>query len=128
MCSYSADHQSRPKDVEALQQGHQLEHIYHCDVPEAGRPRALLVIPHSWLLPNFSVDAVRSLQPKETSVELDRGDLRLEGVEVVVARNWVKDEYWPRMQEALQAGYPAETTYTFMRVHGDRRRTQRESG
>ena len=112
--------------MQALQQCHPPEHIYHCHVPEAGRPRALLVIPHAWLLPNLSLDAVRSLQSGDTSVELDRGDLRLEGIEVVVARNWVKEEYWSRIGEALQAGYPAETTYTFMRVHGDRRRTERE--
>src|SRR5918911_2977625 len=103
------DHQGGPENVEALEQGHPPDHIYHCHVPEAGRPRALLVIPHAWLLPNLSLDAVRSLQSGDASVELDRGDLRLEGVEVVVARNWVKEEFWSRIGEALQAGYPAET-------------------
>src|SRR5207302_7999406 len=75
--------------------------------------------------PNLGLDAVRSLQRGDTECEMEKGDLRLKGVEVLVARNWVKEEFWPRIQDAVQAGYAAEKTYTFMRAHGDRRRTRR---
>jgi hypothetical protein len=94
-------------------------------VPEDPHGQAEVVIPQAWLLPNLSLDAVRALQRADTSSELDRGDLRLSGVEVLVARNWIKDEFWPRIQDAVKAGYPAEKTYTFMRAHGERRRVKR---
>ena len=76
-------------------------------------------------MPNLALDAVRALQPGDTSADLDKGDLRLSGVEVLVARNWVKDEFWPRIQDAVQTGYPAEKTYTFLRAHAERRGTRR---
>ena len=94
-------------------------------VPEEPRGQAEVVIPHGWLLPNLSLDAVRSLQRGDTSSDLEKGDLRLTGVEVLVARNWVKEEFWPRIQDAVQVGYAAEKTYTFMRVHAERRRARR---
>ena len=47
------------------------------------------------------------------------------GIEVLVARNWVKEEFWPRIQDAVQKGYAAEKTYTFLRAHADRRRARR---
>ena len=87
--------------------------------------QAEVVIPHAWLLPNLSLDAVRALQRADTTSDLDRGDLRLSGVEVLVARNWVKEEYWPRIQDAVQQGYAAEKTYTFLRAHADRRGSRR---
>jgi hypothetical protein len=94
-------------------------------VPEEPQGQAEVVIPQAWLLPNLSLDAVRSLQRGDANSDLDRGDLRLSGVEVLVARNWVKEEFWPRIQDTVQKGYAAEKTYTFMRAHGDRRRTRR---
>jgi hypothetical protein len=94
-------------------------------VPDEPRGQADVLIPSAWLLPNLSLDAVRALQPGDTVAELDRGDLRLAGIEVLVARNWVKEEFWPRIQDAVKKGYAAEKTYTFMRAHGDRRRTRR---
>ena len=94
-------------------------------MPDERRGEAEVLIPHAWLLPNLSLDAVRALQPGDTISDLDRGDLRLAGIEVLVARNWVKEEFWPRIQDALQKGYAAEKTYTFMRAHGDRRRSRR---
>ena len=60
-----------------------------------------------------------------TTSDLERGDLRLAGIEVLVARNWVKEEFWPRIQDAVQKGYAAEKTYTFLRAHADRRRARR---
>jgi hypothetical protein len=87
--------------------------------------RAEVVIPQAWLLPNLSLDAVRALQRGDTESELDKGDLRLSGVEVLVARNWVKEEFWPRIQDSVKAGYAAEKTYTFLRAHGERRRARR---
>jgi len=89
------------------------------------RGQAEVVIPHAWLLPNLSLDAVRALQRGDTSCDQEKGDLRLTGVEVLVARNWIKEEFWPRIQDAVQVGYAAEKTYTFMRVHADRRRARR---
>lgn len=68
---------------------------------------------------------MRSLQRSDTTSDLEKGDLRLTGVEVLVARNWVKEEFWPRIQDAVQVGYAAEKTYTFMRVHAERRRARR---
>lgn len=94
-------------------------------MPDEARGQAEVVIPHAWLLPNLSLDAVRSLQRGDTSSDLEKGDLRLTGVEVLVARNWVKEEFWPRIQDAVQVGYAAEKTYTFMRVHAERRRARR---
>lgn len=94
-------------------------------MPDEPRGQAEVVIPHAWLLPNLSLDAVRSLQRGDTVSELDKGDLRLSGVEVLVARNWVKEEFWPRIQDAVQVGYAAEKTYTFMRVHAERRKARR---
>jgi len=94
-------------------------------VPEEPRGQAEVVIPQAWLLPNLSLDAVRALQRSDTSSDLDRGDLRLSGIEVLVARNWVKEEFWPRIQDAVQRGYAAEKTYTFLRAHADRRRSRR---
>lgn len=96
-----------------------------CTVPEEPGGQADVVIPQGWLVTNLTLDAVRSLQRGDTDSELDKGDLRLAGVEVLVARNWVKEEFWPRIQDAVKAGYAAEKTYTFMRVHGERRRTRR---
>ena len=87
--------------------------------------QAEVVIPHAWLLPNLSLDAVRALQRADTTSDLDRGDLRLSGVEVLVARNWVKVEFSPRIQDAVQQGYAAEKTYTFLRAHADRRGSRR---
>ncbi|TMG33080.1 MAG: hypothetical protein E6H93_02490 [Chloroflexi bacterium] len=94
-------------------------------MPEEPRGQAEVVIPQAWLLPNLSLDAVRALQRSDTSSDLDRGDLRLSGIEVLVARNWVKEEFWPRIQDAVQRGYAAEKTYTFLRAHADRRRSRR---
>ena len=94
-------------------------------MPGEARGRAEVVIPHAWLLPNLSLDAVRALQRGDTTCDLEKGDLRLSGVEVLVARNWVKEEFWPRIQDAVQTGYAAEKTYTFMRAHAERRRTRR---
>jgi len=89
------------------------------------RPRAELVIPQGWLVSNLSVDAVRALQGGDTEVAMEKGDLHLQGAEVLVARNWVQEEFWPRIQDAIEVGYAAEKTYTFMRVRGERRRTRR---
>jgi hypothetical protein len=94
-------------------------------VPDERHGRAEVLIPHAWLLPNLSLDAVRALQRGDTTADLERGDLRLAGVEVLVARNWVKEEFWPRIQDAVQNGYAAEKTYTFMRAHADRRGSRR---
>lgn len=94
-------------------------------MPDEPRGQAEVVIPQAWLLPNLSLDAVRSLQRGDAVSELDKGDLRLSGVEVLVARNWVKEEFWPRIQDAVQVGYAAEKTYTFMRVHAERRKARR---
>jgi len=94
-------------------------------VPGERSGQAEVVIPHAWLLPNLSLDAVRALQRADTTSDLDRGDLRLSGVEVLVARNWVKEEFWPRIQDAVQQGYAAEKTYTFLRAHADRRGSRR---
>jgi hypothetical protein len=99
--------------------------LYSCSVPDEPRGQAEVLIPHGWLLPNLSLDAVRSLQRGDTTSDLEKGDLRLAGVEVLVARNWVKEEFWPRIQDAVQKGYAAEKTYTFMRAHADRRRSRR---
>jgi hypothetical protein len=99
--------------------------VYSCSVPDEARGRAEVVIPHAWLLPNLSLDAVRALQRGDTTCDLEKGDLRLAGVEVLIARNWVKEEFWPRIQDAVHTGYPAEKTYTFMRAHAERRRTRR---
>lgn len=93
---------------------------------EVSRPKAEVLIPHAWLVPNITLDAVRALQRSDTSAALDKGDLRLEGVEVLVARNWVHEEFWPRIQDAIQVGYAAEKTYTFMRARGERRRQRRQ--
>jgi len=94
-------------------------------VPGERSGQAEVVIPHAWLLPNLSLDAGRALQRADTTSDLDRGDLRLSGVEVLVARNWVKEEFWPRIQDAVQQGYAAEKTYTFLRAHADRRGSRR---
>lgn len=94
-------------------------------MPDEPQGRAEVRIPHAWLLPNLSLDAVRALQRGDTTADLERGDLRLAGVEVLVARNWVKEEFWPRIQDAVQNGYAAEKTYTFMRAHADRRGSRR---
>ena len=94
-------------------------------MPDEARGRAEVLIPHAWLLPNLSLDAVRALQRGDTTCDLEKGDLRLTGVEVLVARNWVKEEFWPRIQDAVKSGYAAEKTYTFMRAHAERRRTRR---
>jgi len=94
-------------------------------VPDEPRGQAEVLIPQAWLLPNLSLDAVRALQRGDTTSDLERGDLRLAGVEVLVARNWVKEEFWPRIQDAVKKGYAAEKTYTFMRAHSDRRRSRR---
>ncbi|GAC1484528.1 MAG: hypothetical protein PVSMB9_10410 [Candidatus Dormibacteria bacterium] len=94
-------------------------------MPAPSRKRAEVVVPQAWLLPNLALDAVRALQPGDTSADLDRGDLRLNGVEVLIARNWVKEEFWPRIQDTVQTGYPAEKTYTFLRAHAERRSTRR---
>jgi hypothetical protein len=99
--------------------------IYSCTVPDEPRGQAEVLIPHGWLLPNLSLDAVRALQRGDTTSDLEKGDLRLAGVEVLVARNWVKEEFWPRIQDAVQKGYAAEKTYTFMRAHADRRGSRR---
>ena len=99
--------------------------VYSCSVPDEPRGQAEVLIPSLWLLPNLSLDAVRALQRGDTTSDLEKGDLRLAGVEVLVARNWVKEEFWPRIQDAVQKGYAAEKTYTFMRAHADRRGSRR---
>jgi hypothetical protein len=93
-------------------------------VPDA-RSDVEVVIPQAWLVPNMTLDAVRALQRSDTNTDLDQGNLRLRGVEVLVARNWVQDEFWPRIQDAIQRGFAAEKTYTFLRARGDRRRLRR---
>ena len=95
--------------------------VYSCCVPEAPRGQAVVVIPQDWLQANLSLDAVRALQRGDTSSALDKGELHLSGVEVLVARNWVKEEFWPRIQDTVKTGYAAEKTYTFMRAHAERR-------
>jgi len=63
-----------------------------------------VVIPQPWLVPNLTLDAVRALQRSDTTSDMDQGNLRLTGAEVLVARNWVQDEFWPRIQDAIQRG------------------------
>ena len=94
-------------------------------MPDQARKDAEVVIPQAWLVPNLAIDAVRALQPGETTADLEKGELRMRGVEVLVARNWVKEEFWPRIHEAVQGGYAAEKTYTHLRAHAERRGTQR---
>jgi len=95
--------------------------VYSLGVPDQARKRAEVVIPQAWLLPNLGIDAVRALQPGDTTAELEKGELRINGVEVLVARNWVRDEFWARIQDAVKTGFPAEKTYTFLRAHAERR-------
>ncbi|HYY45485.1 MAG TPA: hypothetical protein VE951_00340 [Candidatus Angelobacter sp.] len=95
-------------------------------MPDAPRGQAEIVIPQAWLVPNLNLDAVRALQRGDTVSDLEKGDLRLRGVEVLVARNWVREEFWPRIQDTVQTGYPAEKTYTFMRAHAERRKGRRK--
>lgn len=94
-------------------------------MPEPAELQAVLTIPAAWLVPNLSLDAVRSLQRGDSLCEMDRGALRLRGPEVLVARNWIRDDYWPRIQETLERGYAAEKTYTFFRANADRRANAR---
>lgn len=96
-----------------------------CTVPDEPGGQAEVVIPQGWLATNLTLDAVRALQSGDSETDWDKNDLRLRGVEVLVARNWVKEEFWPRIQDAVKAGYAAEKTYTFIRVHGDRRQMGR---
>ena len=96
-------------------------------MPDQPRGQAEVVIPQAWLVPNLNLDAVRALQRGDTVCDLEKGDLRLKGVEVLVARNWVREEFWPRIQDAVRTGYPAEKTYTFMRAHAERRKAHRKS-
>lgn len=95
-------------------------------MPDQPPGHAAVVISQDWLVPNLSLDAVRAVQPGDSVSELDHGELRLSGVEVLVARNWVQEEFWPRIQDTIRAGYPAEKTYTFIRVHGERRKSRRQ--
>ncbi len=97
-------------------------------MPDQARKRAQVVIPQAWLIPNLGLDAVRALQPGDTTAEMERGELRLRGVEVLVARNWIRDEFWSRIQQAVQTGYAAEKTYTFLRAHAERRGLSRPPG
>jgi hypothetical protein len=99
--------------------------IYSLGVPEQARKRVEVVIPQAWLLPNLAIDAVRALQSGETSADIERGELRMSGVEVLVARNWIRDEFWARIQDAVRSGYAAEKTYTYLRAHAERRTTNR---
>ncbi|HYS01011.1 MAG TPA: hypothetical protein VET82_01520 [Candidatus Eisenbacteria bacterium] len=92
------------------------------------RPEVEVVIPQPWLVPNMTLDTVRALQRSDTTSDLDQGNLRLTGAEVLVARNWVQDEFWPRIQDAIRRGYATEKTYTFLRVRSDRRRRRRAKG
>ena len=92
---------------------------------DAPRPRAELLIPQAWLTPSVTLDAVRALQRGDTRCSLENGDLSLEGIEVLVARNWILEEFWPRIQDAIQTGYAAEKTYTFLRAQGERRKLRR---
>ncbi len=126
----SAEEKDRAKHVERFQHRHvssiRYDRLpYSCCVPDDPRGQAEVLIPQGWLLPNLSLDAVRALQRGDTTSDLEKGDLRLAGVEVLVARNWVKEEFWPRIQDAVQKGYAAEKTYTFMRAHADRRGSRR---
>jgi hypothetical protein len=98
---------------------------YICVVPDHPREQAQVVIPQAWLVPTVTLDAVRSLQQSDTRCELERGHLSVSGVEVLIARSWIGDEFWPRIEEAIKAGYPAEKTYTFMRAYAERRRGSR---
>jgi len=106
---------------EAFQHRHVEQHtlswravaVVQLSVPDEPRGQAEVLIPHGWLLPNLSLDAVRRCSAADTTSDLEKGDLRLAGVEVLVARNWVKEEFWPRIQDAVQKGYAAEKTYTF---------------
>ena len=95
-------------------------------MPDEPRGQTEVVVPQAWLVPNLSLDAVRALQHGDATCDLEKGDLHLRGVEVLVARNWVKEEFWPRIQDAVQTGYAAEKTYTFMRAHAERRKARRK--
>jgi len=99
--------------------------VYICSVPSEPSGLAEVIIPQAWLLPNLSLDAVKALQRNDTTSDIEKGDLHLSGVEVLVARNWIKDEFWPRIQDAVQQGYAAEKTYTFLRAHAERRGDRR---
>lgn len=119
-----------PKDMEREHESHPSSiprqvAVYSFCVPDQARKRAEVVIPQAWLVPNLTIDAVRALQPGETTADLERGDLRMRGVEVLVARNWVKEEFWPRIHESVQTGYAAEKTHTYLRAHAERRGTRR---
>ena len=94
-------------------------------MPEPAELQAVLSIPTAWLVPNLSLEVVRSLQRGDSQCDLERGVLRLRGPEVLVARNWIRDEYWPRIQETIERGYAAEKTYTFFRANADRRTNAR---
>jgi hypothetical protein len=102
--------------------------VYSLGVPDQARKRAEVLIPPAWLVPNLGIEAVRALQPGDTTAELEKGQLRIRGVEILVARNWVRDEFWPRIQDAVQTGYAAEKTYTFLRAHAERRGVSRPPG
>ncbi len=116
---------SKDRHSSSITLGESTVGVYSFFVPEPAAKYATVVISHAWLSPNLTLDAIRALQRADTICELEKGDLHLRGVEVLIARNWVKDEFWPRIQDAVQTGYPAEKTYTFLRAHAERRRTRR---
>jgi hypothetical protein len=128
---HAAEQEDGAEDMERFDDRHsssisgRAKDLYSCSVPDQPRGQAEVIIPQAWLLPNINLDAVRALQRADTTSELEKGDLKIFGVEVLVARNWVQDEFWPRIQDAVKAGYAAEKTYTFMRAHGERRQSRR---
>ena len=132
MGANAPNQENSPEDVQGQQNPHPCSipspaviAVYSLGVPDQARKRAEVLIPQAWLVPNLGIDAVRALQPGDTTAELEKGELRIGGVEVLVARNWVRDEYWARIQDAVKTGFPAEKTYTFLRAHAERRASSR---
>ncbi len=90
-------------------------------------PQAAITIPADWLMALLDEGMIRHAQRPDTTVSLTPESLTLSGVELVVERRWVREQFWQQISEAVTHGFIHKTSSVQVTLRGDRRERQRPS-
>jgi len=88
-------------------------------------PQAAIKIPAEWLMALLDETMIRHAQRPDTTISLTTDGLTLSGVELLVERRWVREQFWHQISEAVTHGFIHKTSAVQVTLRGDRRERQR---
>jgi hypothetical protein len=90
-------------------------------------PQAEVRIPTEWLMPWLDLEAVRQAQRPDTDATMTAEFLTLSGVELMVERRWLREEFWRQIKHAIAHGYIYKGTAVQVTLRGERRERERRT-